>query len=324
MAHVDLANLLASAAHDRFGTHRLSEDPEDADMIVFIETISTFTYRNHYFQQVRKHPLYRQFRWKSYLFCAADKVIPFLPGVYASIERRWYSSAWTRAGHYPGVREEPGHPYEASREPSLLFTFVGSCRTHCVRSRLMKLKHPAALLLDTDDESQVGGHRRQPPQTTAESRERYLRSIEDSAFVLCPRGGGTSTFRLFESMMLGRVPVIISDQWVPPDGPDWERFSLRVKECDLDTIPGLLEAHASEASSMGRLARATWVDWFSESASFHRTVDWCLDLARFTQARGGFHRYAPRLQMLRPYHAARAAKKGLGHGFRAPREPRNA
>ena len=43
-------------------------------------------------------------------------------------------------------------------------------------------------------------------------------------------------------MMLGRVPVIVSDQWVPPDGPDWESFSMRVKEREVDTIPAMLEA----------------------------------------------------------------------------------
>jgi len=147
-----------------------------------------------------------------------------------------------------------------------------------------------------------------------EFRTRYVKSIKDSAFVLCPRGGGTSTFRLFETLMLGRVPVIVSDQWVPPDGPDWESFSLRVKEGEIATIPALLERRATDAPAMGRAARAAWFEWFSEGASFHRTVEWCLDLARFAPARVGFRRYAPYLQMLRPYDAARAVAKRLGHG----------
>ena len=316
MARLDLEQMLASAAQDRFGLHQLCEDPHDADIIMFVETISTFTNRNHYFQRVRNHPVYRQFAWKSYLFAAADKVIPFLPGVYASIERRWYWPAWTRSGHYPGVKEEPGRLYNADHAPSRLFSFVGEAGTHRVRTRIMGLEHPDALLIDSGAESLAIERGEQPALSPEEFRARYIQSIEDSAFVLCPRGGGASTFRLFESMMLGRVPVIVSDQWVPPDGPDWESFSLRVNESEVDRIPVLLETCAADAPAMGRSARAAWVDWFSEAASFHRTVEWCLDLARFAPARRGFHRYVPFVQMLRPYHAARVVAKRLGHGRR--------
>jgi hypothetical protein len=314
MARLDLEQMLASAALDRFGVHQLCEDPHEADVIMFVETISTFTYRNHYFQQVRRHPVYQRFRSKSYLFAAADKVVPFLPGVYASIERRWYLPAWTRSGHYPGVKEEPGHPYEADRVPSRLFSFVGSSHTHRVRSRVMQLEHPDALLIDSDAESPAFEPGEQPPAPD-ELRTLYLRSIEDSAFVLCPRGGGTATFRLFETMMYGRVPVILSDQWVPPDGPNWDSFSLRVNESEVNTIPVLLETYAADAPSMGRAARSAWEEWFSETVSFHRTMELCLDLARLAPARAGLRRYVPFLQMLRPYHAARVVAKRLGHGY---------
>ena len=97
-------------------------------------------------------------------------------------------------------------------------------------------------MLDTYAESLAVRHGEQPLLSPGESRARYVGSIKDSAFVLCPRGGGTSTFRLFETMMLGRVPVILSDQWVPRVGPDWESFSLRVMERDVSKVPRLLES----------------------------------------------------------------------------------
>ena len=43
MARLDLEQMLASAALDRFGVHQLCEDPHEADVIMFVETISTFT-----------------------------------------------------------------------------------------------------------------------------------------------------------------------------------------------------------------------------------------------------------------------------------------
>jgi Exostosin family len=310
-AFLDLEQMRASARANRFGAHRLAEDPGEADLILFVETSSA---AGHYFERVRSHPVYREFMSKSYLFSSTDRVVPFLPGVYASIERRWYWPSWTRSGHYLGVKEEGGLRYLPSHSPSRLFSFVGDANTHPVRQRLMGFRHPDAVMIDTHAEALAIKRGERPPVSQEGFVGRYVRAIEDCAFVLCPPGGGTSSFRLFETMMLGRVPVIVSDPWVPPLGPDWDSFSVRVKESDVDGIPRLLETRAADARTMGDAARAAWLDWFSESASFHRTVEWCLDLARHAPARAGLRRYAPYVQMLRPYHAARWGAKRLGHG----------
>jgi hypothetical protein len=233
-----------------------------------------------------------------------------LPGVYASVERSWYWPNWTRPSHYLGVREggylryDPGYaarPY--------LFSFVGSTASHTVRRGIMELGRPDALLIETQ-----AGPGDPGALTREEYQQRYADSVKQSAFVLCPRGGGASSFRLFEAMMLGRVPVIIADQWVPPKGPDWESFSVRIKEADVHTIPDLLQARLSEAGQMGAAARAVWLEWFSESVSFHRVVESCLELTASASSRAGVRRYAPHLQLLRPYHAARWLAKRLGHG----------
>lgn len=313
IAFHDLWQLQASAQADRFGVHRVLADPADAELILFVETHSA---AGHYFQRVRQHPVYREFPGKSYLFSSADKVIPFLPGVFASVEARWYRPAWTRSGHYVDVRERDELHHEEGRSPSRLFSFVGATANHPLRQRIVGLRHPDAVLIDTTAASAAVERRGRSPELQAEWRERFAASIQDCAFVLCPRGGGTSSRRIFEAMMLGRVPVIVSDRWVPPAGPDWPSFSLTVAEDHVEAIPALLEAHAGAAATMGAKARSAWLEWFSETASFHRTVGWCLDLARFSAQREGLRRYEPHLQMLRPYHAARAVAKRVGHGER--------
>jgi hypothetical protein len=237
-----------------------------------------------------------------------------LPGVYASIERRWYWKTWTRSGHYLGVKERGALQYQPDHSPCRLFSFVGSANAHPVRQRVMRLRHPDAILIDSYAESLAIQRGDRPAVPSDEFIGRYVRGIQDCAFVLCPRGGGTSTFRLFEAMMLGRVPVIVSDQWVPPAGPDWDSFSLRVNEARVEAIPALLETRAADARLMGEAARSAWVDWFSEGASFHRTVDWCLELARVAPARAGLRRCLPYIQMLRPYHAARSVAKRVAPG----------
>jgi len=104
--------------------------------------------------------------------------------------------------------------------------------------------------------------------------------LRDSRFILCPTGAGTSTPRFFEAMKAGRVPVILSDNWVAPEGPRWQAFSLRVPERDVRLLPQILEQHETRAAAMGMLAREEFERWFSETVCFHRIVEWCLDIRR--------------------------------------------
>jgi hypothetical protein len=51
---------------------------------------------------------------------------------------------------------------------------------------------------------------------------------------------------------------------------------------------------------MGRIARTTWEEWFSQETTFHRIVEWCLYLKRYR------HNHVisdliPYFQLLRPF-----------------------
>jgi len=93
-------------------------------------------------------------------------------------------------------------------------------------------------------------------------------------------------------MLMGRVPVIISDYWVPPEGPDWNAFSIRVPESDVSKIPAILEDRQHDAPEMARRARQAWEAWFSPVVTFHRVVEWCLDIQRTpASAKDIFRRY---------------------------------
>jgi hypothetical protein len=45
---------------------------------------------------------------------------------------------------------------------------------------------------------------------------RYNQVLANSIFSLCPEGAGPNTLRIWESLALGSIPVIIADGWVPP------------------------------------------------------------------------------------------------------------
>jgi hypothetical protein len=290
----DFVRMQSAAAADRFGIHTTTGDPEEAEIILFVGAAHADL------RDVRGHPFVRNFREKCFLFESGDRVIPFLPGVYACAEKGWFSPQRTRTGFYLRVFENEAAVHEPQiADDAYLFSFVGRVDNAPVRRRIADLRAPRGLVVDTSADA--------IPQTdaaagaNAERWQRYAGVLRQSRFVLCPRGLGTSTWRLFEAMKGGRAPVILSDAWIPPDGPPWETFSIRVPERDVATIPELLAARESEAEAMGARARLEWQNWFSREVAFHRTVEWCLAIARERRLPESVMRLPVYAQLLRPF-----------------------
>lgn len=267
----ELERMKESARRDRFAVHRLTDDPGTADLILFVDNVGT----PRQFFAIWSNALFRQFPEKCFLFSKDDYAIPFLPGVYASLPGQWDRHDHTRTGGYLKAFGHAYVPFKPLRDPTYLYSFIGKETTHPVRKALLELSHPRQYVKDTTALWPYGAL---PADQRQELEGNYRRVSHESAFILAPRGTGTSSIRLFESLRMGRAPVIISDDWVPPDGPDWESFSVRVPEAEVSTLPALLESMEDRAAEMGTRARAAWTNWFSAEATFHRVVEWCLDI----------------------------------------------
>jgi hypothetical protein len=226
--------------------------------------------------------------------------------VYVNIPKRWYSPRRTVTGFYLQQFNDFGLNFSrfvsSFADCDYLFCFVGSTRTHPVRSRLMSLRHPRAYLEDTS--ATVPSELKKQPffmlNYSHDDRRHYGDIITRSKFVLCPRGYACSSWRLFETMKAGRVPVIISDQWVPPAGIAWESFSIRVRQNHIAQIPEILERYEPNAATMGHLARKVWLEWFSQETAFHRIVEWCLHLKAYRHSHV-ISDFTPYIQLLRPF-----------------------
>lgn len=290
--------LKRSAEGGAFRAHCLTNEAEAADLILFAELKGA----GPYFESVRRHPLVRKFREKCFLFSANAFVIPFLPGVYASIERRWASSR-TRSGFYLGVSENPFlKPTPPRDDLPYLFGFVGSAVNAPIRRELLQLNHRRSCMQDTSAEYQRVLHGQTDEVELHSFWRRYAEIMQASKFILCPRGLGVSSVRLFDTMRMGRVPVILSDDWVEPQGPAWPEFSIRVPERESYRVPSLVEQYEPRAVAMGQLAREQWQAWFSEEVCFHRVVESCLDIKRKRRLPENFAGLFPYLQYLRPFH----------------------
>jgi hypothetical protein len=71
----------------------------------------------------------------------------------------------------------------------------------------------------------------------------YRELLGRSLFTLCPRGYGPTSFRLYEAIQAGSIPIYLSDAfWLPyQDELDWREFALIVHEDDLAEIPHLIQ-----------------------------------------------------------------------------------
>jgi hypothetical protein len=245
------------------------------------------------------------------VFSQLDEPFPWAPGMYASLPASYANRGFVGGFYVAQQHHEEGgitSDLEAARslESDLLWSFVGTTSNHPVRRRLLELRDDRALVRDT----QVWSDKIRWRWKSEQRREArgafssFAEAMGRSAFVVCPRGRGASSIRLFEALQVGRVPVIVSDDWLPTPFVEWEGCSIRVAEKDVDRLPGLLREREPEAVEMGKRARAEWERHFSLDRQLSTLVRGCL-LAAETATN-------------RPLLAARASlrRQALRHGLR--------
>jgi hypothetical protein len=297
-----LRDLRSKAALDRVGAHSVTSDAEAADVILFVESYGA----GWHFERVRRHSFTRRYREKCFIFCNNPFVIPFLPGIYTGIAKRW-ASRRTVSGFYVGTPVNESVTYEApTADLPYLFSFTGVINNAAVRGDIARIEHPRGAIRDTSADYARVLSRVMDASERQSYHHRFAEMIKASKFVLCPRGLSVSSVRVFETMKMGRVPVILSDEWVEPRGPVWERFSIRVRESDCGRLPAILEEREHEAIAMGQLARQQWVEWFADDMMFHRAVEWCLAVQNERGLPESLARWPVYLQYLRPFHFRRA------------------
>jgi hypothetical protein len=94
----ELRTLRDLARRDVFGRYQVTDDPVEADLLLFVESARDDGPAGHHFEGVRRDPLYRRFRGKSFLYSALDWPVAFVPGVFPSIERGWCWRSRARSG----------------------------------------------------------------------------------------------------------------------------------------------------------------------------------------------------------------------------------
>lgn len=94
------------------------------------------------------------------------------------------------------------------------------------------------------------GHRNSIELAPEEARREYVQSLQDSLFTLAPRGDGNYSLRFYETLSMGRIPILIDTDMPLPleDELDYDSFILRVPWQETDAVAARVAAFFARMS----------------------------------------------------------------------------
>jgi hypothetical protein len=140
-----------------------------------------------------------------------------------------YSMGCNKPGYYPlplisqPLNNNPLPVYEKTID----FSFIGA-NTHPIRESLVKAHKSKYVNFNTLPISE------------------YYDILKATKFALCPRGYGVASFRMYEAMALGCVPVYISDKFWEPFNLPFD-YGIKISLERINDIPQILQKHDFEA-----------------------------------------------------------------------------
>lgn len=283
------------------GIYKLVDNAEAAD-IILIGNVR----EENWGQKILRHPLIN--RWPEKCFSLSDQDHPLIlnRGIYASGKKSPFNAGRVRSGSYSAYPKKFQNPFEQAHQPVAedgntkihLFSFIGR-NSHAVRTRLfgMTFTRPD-IAIENSANFDLWDGSDSPAKT--DRQKYYFETLIRSKFALCPRGAGTSSLRLFEALRLGIAPVIVSDQWIFPEGPRWQDFAIVVEEKRIHEIEAIVMEREQDHERMGRLARECHLEFFADGNYFDYVVGQCLEMKRLQRIpEAVFWKLNPALILLR-------------------------
>jgi hypothetical protein len=250
---------------DERGDLALCTDCEQADIIVILEN-ADFKWQS-YLKRLQKSSLLANFPQKTFTLNYEDKPSGALTGLYSSLMPDQYCPEIHRSWPHVCLPNEKiySRPVTDIDSARFLFSFRGNLSSHPLRSKLGRLYGSPSELY------QVEGIDRWYNHSVAE-KESYLALIENSLFSLCPRGIAPYSHRIGEVMALGRVPVIIADEWIPFCFEEADPYYIRIAEADLPRIADILRERRGEARTLAANVRKLFQRYLSVGNRFREAV----------------------------------------------------
>lgn len=141
-----------------------------------------------------------------------------------------------------------------------LYSFQGAYDKQCyltdIREKIFTMKHPENCYIKNIGlwhynnivytHKQNNNKELNENNTHINNTNEYNKLLLESRFSLCPSGSGPNSIRLWESLAIGSIPILLADTLDLPSHELWEHAILRVKESDLHKLPELLSTISEE------------------------------------------------------------------------------
>jgi hypothetical protein len=101
------------------------------------------------------------------------------------------------------------------------------------------------------------------------ARSEFLENMRSSLFIVCVRGAGNFSYRLYETLMMGRIPILVHTDGMYPATERLMRVCVCVDWSAIGTgrlveaVRAFHEAHYGALDEAQRACRALWVQCYS-------------------------------------------------------------
>jgi hypothetical protein len=116
-----------------------------------------------------------------------------------------------------------------------------------------------------------------------QARQEYVKNLMEAEYALVARGGGNFSYRLYEALSCGKIPVFINTDCVLPFDHiiDWKKYMVWVEEQDIPQIGDILCRFHDSLSprafeEAGDQSRKLYEEWLCPSG-FYKNLHKCLN-----------------------------------------------
>jgi len=247
---------------------------DDANALVIQEK---FSYKNfRYIRNLKNDPVFKKHANKIFTINTDDCATGLIKGLYTSLPRRRYNRRFHSIVPFDYFPNELILSKEPKVKPDFLASWRGNPKSNKIRNKIIKLLGND-MTFDVQSTNSWFNH-------NVEEKRTYKNSLSHAKFSLCPAGWAPVTFRIYESMALGKCPVIIADEFVPPDGPDWKTFSVFVAEDKISNLKQILKKLEFSYDDLGEKAYQTWEKFFSPSNIYSYSATQLINLIQMSES----------------------------------------
>jgi hypothetical protein len=226
---------------------------DDADALVIQEKVAFKNF--HYIKNLKNDAVFKKYANKIFTINSDDCATGLLKGLYTCLPKRRFNPDYHRVVPYFNLPNELISGKEQKKTPNFLATWRGNPKSNKIRNKIINL-YCNEKAFDIQSTNSWYNH-------SIEEKQIYKNSLINAKFSLCPAGWAPVTFRIYESMALGKCPVIIADQFMPPEGPDWQAYSIFVPENKINKLKQTLQEQESSYYELGEKAYQNWERFFS-------------------------------------------------------------